>query len=297
MLERIVLLHSQTSEAFAKFDASAHAASWLAWNTCLRSIRIGTEDESGFGSDLEVYRGAEAYRFCLEIVSGLHSPLVGETEVMGQFKEVVKRVERSAEDADLKKFVRAVLADAKTVRQAHLLNLGSQSYGSLTRKFLKQSRAIHVLGAGQLVEELLPWLKEFTAVEIFCRDPGKRRPLQDRFRNVRLLPFEGMDHEETEGNALIVAAPIPAREILRWIREHGHEFQTLLDLRGEAATDPIEDFEGETVGLGHLFSSVHENQARIRDVVERAKEEIHRLSLAQTRTVELHPFGWDDLCG
>lgn len=301
MLEEIALLHTRMPQAFSEFDASAEGRAWFSWNTCLRSIRIGIAEPAGsqleFDREVEIYRGAEAYRFCLEVVTGLHSPLVGETEVMGQFKEAAKLAEVAGVPAAIRKFFRAVLADAKTVRQTHLLNLGSQSYGSLTRKFLKKSRSIHVLGAGALVEELLPWLKEFTTVEIFCRSPDKRRGLTQRFPNVRLLPLEGLDHDETEGNALVVAAPMSSKEILRWIDDHGHTFQTVVDLRGEAASDPIRGFDGETIGLGRLFTSVRENQLRIANVVDRAKEEIQRLSLRQANTVELRPFGWEDLCG
>jgi hypothetical protein len=39
---------------------------------------------------VEVFRGQQAYRFLLEVICGLNSPIVGKTAVMGQFKEFLQ---------------------------------------------------------------------------------------------------------------------------------------------------------------------------------------------------------------
>src|SRR5438046_10434818 len=70
----------------------------LEWQTCLRRIlflnsndnRAAIEAAEGGKAvppTVEVFRGQEAYRFLLEVICGLNSPIVGETAVMGQFKE------------------------------------------------------------------------------------------------------------------------------------------------------------------------------------------------------------------
>jgi hypothetical protein len=63
------------------------------WQTCLRRILFlnsnehrslieSTEDRQLVPPTVEVFRGDKAYRFLLEVVCGLNSPIVGETAVM-----------------------------------------------------------------------------------------------------------------------------------------------------------------------------------------------------------------------
>lgn len=292
MLDSLVLFHSKESRPLEFLDAEMASGTWVSWSTCLRSILIGEAETlpqlKPSNEKIETYRGADAYRFCLEVVCGLHSPLVGETEVMGQFKEIAKKTPL------LKTFFQSILTDAKIIRSAHLKNLGSQSYGSLARKFLKQSRSIHMIGAGHLAEELLPWMKDFESVEIFCRNPEKRKALLARHPQAKLLSLEDEEHSHADGNALILAAPMSAAEILSWMERHGHVFDCLLDLRGDAETDPID--APNVVHLGDFFSEVKKNKDVIHSRVELAIHEIRKLSLSRFRAVDHRPFGWDDIC-
>src|SRR5207253_8864098 len=70
----------------------------LEWRTCLRrilflnqvdnrSLIAAVESDQLSPATLEIYRGFDAYRFLLEVICGLNSPLIGETAVMGQFRE------------------------------------------------------------------------------------------------------------------------------------------------------------------------------------------------------------------
>lgn len=292
MLDRLILFHSPESRPLEFLNAETAPGSWVSWSTCLRSILIGEAESlpelKPTHGKVETYRGVEAYRFCLEVVCGLHSPLVGETEVMGQFKEVAKK------SPFLKSLFQSILTDAKTIRRHHLKDLGSQSYGSLARKFLKQSRSIHMIGAGHLAEELLPWMKDFESVEIFCRNPEKRKALLARHPQAKLLSLEDEEHSHADGNALILAAPMKAAEILSWMKRHGHVFDCLLDLRGEAEIDPID--APNVVHLGDFFSEVKKNKEVIHSRVELAIHEIQKLSETRFRTADHRPFGWDDIC-
>src|SRR5436190_7341524 len=70
----------------------------LEWQTCLRRILFLNRNDSCTTIEaiengelnlptVEIFRGREAYQFLLEVICGLNSPIVGETAVMGQFKE------------------------------------------------------------------------------------------------------------------------------------------------------------------------------------------------------------------
>ncbi|MGH9904348.1 MAG: hypothetical protein ACRD8U_02050, partial [Pyrinomonadaceae bacterium] len=62
------------------------ARNGLQWETCLRRIVFVPPDQVAAisvirGTSSDIYHGEDAYRFLLEAICGLHSPLVGETEV------------------------------------------------------------------------------------------------------------------------------------------------------------------------------------------------------------------------
>jgi glutamyl-tRNA reductase len=179
MLDSFAVIHipgSRKSETVP--GRSVRGEDWVSWRTCLRSIWLGVSPTGLAGVDLaslpgpvETYEGVAAYGFLLEVVCGLRSPLAGETEVMGQFRELTSRTASRRDLGALREIFHSILTDAKAVRRTYLTGLGSQSYGSLTRKVLKNSEKIHVLGSGRLAEEILPWLKSFRSVEVFCRNP------------------------------------------------------------------------------------------------------------------------------
>src|SRR5581483_5417622 len=69
----------------------------IEWQTCLRRILFLNANESAATiaelengklplATVEVFKGQNAYRFLLETICGLHSPIVGETAVKGTFK-------------------------------------------------------------------------------------------------------------------------------------------------------------------------------------------------------------------
>src|SRR3989475_6294583 len=71
----------------------------LEWQTCLRRILFLNSNDNravieaaevgkAVPPTVEVFRAQEAYRFLLEVICGLNSPIVGETAVMGQFKKI-----------------------------------------------------------------------------------------------------------------------------------------------------------------------------------------------------------------
>src|SRR5258708_36513750 len=69
----------------------------LEWQTCLRRILFlnrfensalieAAENDSMFPGSMEIYRGRDAYGFLLEVICGLNSPLLGETQASEQIK-------------------------------------------------------------------------------------------------------------------------------------------------------------------------------------------------------------------
>lgn len=281
----------------------------LEWQTCLRRILfLNANDNRALveaiqGGDLsspsvEVFRGQEAYGFLLEVVCGLNSPIVGETAVMGQFKEFLlnARFPKTSWGNFLRQLATNLLIDAKRVRHEHLQGLGSQSYGSLVRQQVKGLPAVAVLGAGKLAREILPWLIGKTRVRLFYRNWEHAKDLLEEYPEVELVRYaDGDAGWEQKEVGMVIAAPLPADQVARWSQKQSASFAISLDLRGDAESDPVL-MANPVVKLHELFEALRAERKRLESHVEAARAEIKQLVKRQTQQAQFRPFGWEDLC-
>ena len=279
----------------------------LEWQTCLRRIlflnrfensALIEAAENSVSGSVEVYRGREAYGFLLEVICGLNSPLVCETAVMGQFREFCShaRFPNTPWGWLLRQFTANVLVDAKRVRHDHLQGIGSQSYGSLVRQHVKGMPTVAVLGAGKLAREILPWLIGKTAARLFYRNWQHAKDLLPEYPEIQLDQYSpddaGWPQEET---GLVIAAPLKAAEVESWVRSQRTTFSKCLDLRGEAASDPI-SLPIPVIKLSELFDALRTERQRLEGRVEAARSEIKQLVQRHAHQAQFRPFGWEDLC-
>jgi glutamyl-tRNA reductase len=299
VLDELVIIN-QPAGAADNLPTALHA---LQWKTCLRRISLLNQAESNAvaptaSTQSEFYRGKDAYRFLLEVVCGLRSPLVGETAVMGQFKEFCAhtRFPASPWGRFLRQFTSDLLVDAKRVRHHHLEGMGSQSYGGLVRQHLKDIPATSVLGSGKLTKEILPWLLGKTEVTVFSRNPLRAETLREEFPQTRLRQYTmgdcAVDNREV---ALVIAAPLSASEIEKWISLQTTHFVKALDLRGEAETDPVHALF-LVVRLSELFDSLKNDRPKMTARVTAAQAEITKSAQRLIEQAQFRPFGWEDLC-
>ena len=281
----------------------------LEWQTCLRKIQFlnrfensalieARENNKLVPGTVEIYRGPEAYRFLLEVICGLNSPLLGETAVMGQFREFCAhaRFPNTPWGWFLRQFASNVLVDAKGVRHDHLQGIGSQSYGSLVRQHVKGMPTVAVLGAGKLAREILPWLIGKTSARLFYRNWQHAKYLLQEYPELQLDQYAnddaGWQQEET---GLVIAAPLKAAEVENWVRSQSSTFSKCLDLRGDAATDPI-SLPIPVIKLSELFDALRTERQRLAGRVEAARAAIKQLVQRQGHQAQFRPFGWEDLC-
>jgi glutamyl-tRNA reductase len=281
----------------------------LEWQTCLRRILfLNSNDHRAMidaierrdlpPSTFEVFRGQAAYRFLLEVICGLNSPIVGETAVMGQFKEFLLNAKfpKSSWGTFLRQLATNLMIDAKRVRHDHLQSLGSQSYGSLVRQHVKGLPSVGVLGAGKLAREILPWLIGKTKVRVFYRNWERAKDLLEEFPEIELVQYsEGDAGWDSKEAGLVIAAPLPADQVTNWSKSQSATFAKCLDLRGDAGCDPV-TISTSVIKLHELFEALRAERERLQSHVEAARAEIKQMVQRQSQQAQFRPFGWEDLC-
>jgi glutamyl-tRNA reductase len=288
------------------------------WRTCLREVTFGDDaDEVANGNvAAKPLVEGEAYRLLLEILCGLQSPMLGETQVMGQFKTFLASLTR--EQSWLNRLGQRLLADARDIRTRHLQGLGSRSYGSAVRRYLSTTQHAVLVGTGKLAHEVLPFLADDgRGVDQWGRNADTSNPpaplasatlaeATDRSNGrggfearsskftYRLLDsvdtFAGPDVP----TALIIAAPVPSDMIDR-VAACYSSLCCVIDLRGELGSAPL-NVKVPVISLQDLFARMTATHGSAARHVEAARAEIASRSRRYELRDELRPFGWDDLC-
>jgi glutamyl-tRNA reductase len=271
--------------------SAAASAGEAVWRTCLRDIAF-VDERSAAPGDAVMLEGEDAYAHLLEVVCGLGSPIVGETEVMHQFKRFLAELPPS--HAPIGALGQRLLADARVVRARHLIGLGSRSYGSVVRRHLNGAPRVALVGTGMLAREILP----------FARDDGRevdvwgRRDVFDAAggsvtyrRLVDAWPASRL-HGST---VMVVAAPVASTTIAD-VSGRYESLARLVDLRAEGADDPPPPVAPAVVVLADVFAEVKHAAAHTERRVAAAREEIRRCARAYASREKLRPSGWHDLC-
>jgi Glutamyl-tRNAGlu reductase, N-terminal domain len=184
--------------------------------TCLREVRIGMHppDNQPTAAETravgyELYTGADAYGFLLQLACGLESQIAGETEIFGQVKQAWRDCEATQEEQArlLRPWMQRLLQDAKEIRSEYVVGLGSATYGSLVRRLLGGTLPgpTLLLGAGQLAETILPFL-DTGEILVWNRSRARGEAMLSHQRTAR-----------TQGRVQLLE-PTTAAEDLAWRR-------------------------------------------------------------------------------
>jgi glutamyl-tRNA reductase len=262
----------------------------LVWRTCLRDVTFAPEAGALCASGTRL-ADRDAYTLLLEILCGLRSPIVGETEVLGQFRSFLSSV--SADHAWLHDLGRRLLTDAREIRARHLVGLGSRTYGSAVRRHVMNARHVALLGTGALGRELFPFLQaDGRPVDVW----GRRAlcPLPD----VPPSAYRRLDAAARSRNAsrpaLVIAAPVDADTIAA-VASHYAGIDLVVDLRGEPDREAAPAL-APLVTLDDVFNGMRQAGHRTASKVACARQDIQQRSAEFAGRMDLRPFGWDDLC-
>lgn len=299
MLDELIVLHHPAKSG----EKWPIAINGLEWQTCLRRIVLLHKSENAalvptLPEGSETYEGPAAYNFLLEVICGLQSPLVAETAVMGQYKDFCAgaRFPLNEWGAFMRRLTSDLLVDAKRVRSQHLEGLGSQSYGGMVRQHLKGVPSVVVLGAGQLAEEILAWIVGKTDVTVCARNPRRANSLTEQFPQIKLTQLSmAPSLDESRETAVVIAAPISATDVKAWMALQPTPLVKVIDLRGEAETDPLK-CSLPVVRLSEMFAALRNERPKLAARVAAARDEIKKAAQRLIEQAQFRPFGWEDLC-
>ena len=137
--------------------------------------------------------GQDAYLFLLETICGLKSKLIGENEIVGQFKDAYKIFSSSTlKDTKLLLILEKLFKDAKDIRTQYLIGISQKTYASLTRRHLiGRARANHVVvvGSGAMAEDLINQFKKKALVSICARNSARVEELAATHK-LNVIPWE-----------------------------------------------------------------------------------------------------------
>jgi glutamyl-tRNA reductase len=247
------------------------------FETCMRKIYV----DGSLPRSISVQPtalGEEAYGLLLRVICGLDSPLLGETEVMGQFREQIKNA-----PSRLLPILDQLLTDAKDVRRRHLIGIGAVSYGSIVRSLWKRSPSVLLWGAGNLGRELRPWMDSISErVEWCSRSARKEWNTQswDLFSAAGKydLVIAGSGNDEELGLSLA------KHKRIHWAR--------VIDFRDNKT------FSGECetyTSFADIQKVAQDNSKRIQEIGDRAQEHVQLKARQWSNRLQVRPHGWEDL--
>ena len=286
MWSNLLILHSEDKER----DLESYEGLYY-WKTCMRSLYIGDirifdHSIASRSKYFKTYIGVEAYSLLLEIVSGIRSRLLGETEILSQFKEVFNNssLPKNSIGEYLGKLRDQIIEDSRKIRSGHLRSLGDQSYGGLANRYLKEDKTVALIGTGNLSSKMIPWLKQNNRRVILV---GRNTDKLVEFKNKFQVEIQTLDNFIPDELALVIAAPI---NISTWTKGA----KKIIDFREKVLENNLKD--SDTYYSFHfMLNSLKLLEERNSVLREKLKKISWDLALERENTSMNFIYGWEDL--
>ncbi len=272
----------------------------LVFETCLRQIVFLESDlylsdpayqnfaRSHVGS-IEVFKAERAYQFVLEVICGLHSLIKGETEIFGQFKEFSVKNKMVIDNLAMTELFKQLLTDCKTLRSTRIQNWSHNTYGSVTRKLLMPKDGVALLGAGQLAEEIAPWLKQVKTKSVILR---RSKSLPATFDSFQVEMTQRLN-SSLDITVLVVAANVTNDELKSFVA-HWPNLRMVVDWRGDEHWVPVKT--EQVFRLHDLKANDEKSKFEQQQRIQMVSEDIQTKALEFTKKAKHNPWGWEDFC-
>jgi glutamyl-tRNA reductase len=280
----------------------------LVLDICPPSTRFLSMWESSSEKLIHLH-GDEAYIFVLEVLCGLHSKIIGENEIVSQFKTAFHQYLQSQNKHPwLIKILEKLLKDSKEVRAKYLLGVGSKGYARLARKILmdrltmnpatemkctKHKENILIVGSGALAQDLIGQFEKKFHVHITARNNERLQELKNKFPFIELQKWQNLRHYFTYGHIVCAIGGKNNQSdqvdkyftedfFVPWI-EKTPQHRLFVDLGEPSCLDhPHELSNHGIVKLHDLFHIAQKDEEDRLEKIHLAKEFILKLVLGRT---------------
>ena len=325
MLNGLKLINLPPSQEFEDAINSFNVGNVFVLRTCQRTLLMGFNEgpqnlikkinhkactNSALELESEEFLGHSAYEFLLETICGLKSRILGENEIVHQFKEAYAQfLSHSNPNRHVQNTLEKLFKDAKKIRTQHLKELGLQTYAGIVRKILMDkligsdfSTPILILGSGQLAEDIVKICYRKFNLTISARNEEKLKEMQDQYPIHTLSWFNPLEISKYP----IIINTIGTQDILfdhkfflSWKLNHSHNThldELFIDL---SEPSPIESHFLLEDGLWRLQDIFKQGEKHSQKREEKLKEAQKAIQgVCQNRIDNLTfqiPFGWEEL--
>lgn len=200
MLNGLKLINLPPSETVESAINDVNVGNVFVLRTCQRTLLLGfnegpgiliekVESHLGDMEALNSFHGPSAYEFLLETICGLKSRILGENEIVHQFKEAYTRfLKTNNPNRHVQNILEKLFKDAKNIRTKHLRELGLQTYAGIVRKILIDQLAgtsydtpVLILGSGQLAQDIIKICYRKFNITVSARNTEKVDQLKSEY--------------------------------------------------------------------------------------------------------------------
>jgi glutamyl-tRNA reductase len=273
--------------------------------TCQRQLIVGfntTPYQYLNDEDHQEHEGQQAYMFLLETICGLKSRMLGENEIVSQFKEAFNLyLTREDKNPYVIQVFEKLFKDAKEIRTKYLDRIGQLSYAGLTKKFLldeAQDREVLIYGSGQLAHDLCKVLNRKFNITLCARNSEKTQSLSDTF-GLQILPWE----QRNEGaNHAFIVNTIGAENTTLFDKDFLSSWSQInakrrfIDLGSPSVLEVQENKDPQIILLENLLSIAEKLSVEKEEKVSKATVAIEEKTVHRFSSFNLNfPFGWEEL--
>ena len=261
--------------------------------TCQRTLALGINKDSlplvkRPLKDFQVLTGDRAYRHLLEVHCGLKSRMIGEHEIVSQFKKAYSNfLQRPKCNTRLMGLLEKLFKDGKEVRHKHLLQIGQQSYAGIARRLLSEKakrQKILIAGTGNMAKDLIKVMNKHFNIVLTGRNHSELSflcnqkkldhlawPGENAFHSKKIFLFAHIVN--TVGTEDILYPPSFFKE---WEKNHG-KLKTFIDLGKPSPIKTNLSKKDHVYRLQDIFDQGIMLDQIKQEKIDRAQELIHHL--------------------
>jgi glutamyl-tRNA reductase len=230
-----------------------------------------------------IIQGPHAYKFLMEVICGLKSRLLGENEIVSQFKEGFgKYLQQDVRDPVVTLTLQKLFKDAKKIRHDYLSNVGQYSYAGMTKKLITNRQhgpLILIIGSGQLAKDVLKVMNRKFNIHLLARNNEKVDELKDSFsfKHIEWKAFNESSQYQVIINTVGSENIIFGQSFFKtWLLLHGHK-GLFIDLGSPSSIDTTYDVTNGVIRLDDIFQMSDQFNKEKKEKIQEAQSGISQL--------------------